>query len=642
MVKSMQLVIVESPTKAKTLARFLGEGYQIEATLGHLRDLPKSELGVDVEADFKPAYVVVEKRAETIKKLKSLAKRVKAVILATDPDREGEAIAWHTAQVLGLPRLERIVFHEITREAIREALRHPGEMNLQLVDAQQARRVLDRLVGYKLSPLLWRKVRRGLSAGRVQSVAVRLIVEREKEIGSFKPVEYWEVRVRVDRGFWLELVGLKVTSESQAQAIKADLEKATYRVEKVERKTLERVSLPPFKTSTLQQAAATRMGWSSKKTMRMAQSLYERGLITYHRTDSLNLAKGAVEKVRAYINSTYGSEYVPKLPRYFKSQSKLAQEAHEAIRPTKAGKTDIGGEKDGARDMQKLYQLVWRRFVASQMAAAKIDKTVVEVKADKYDLRAEGIKISFDGWLKVYGGGGEEQVLPVIAVGDKLAQKEVGAEQKFTEALARYTEATLIKTLEKLGIGRPSTYAPTISTIQVRQYVEKKEQKFYPTAVGVAVTQFLTKYFPQVMDYEFTAQMEDELDKIASGKRKWVPVIKEFYGPFEKDVVKVEKTAERVKVAVEKTGTGCPECKQGEVVIRVGRFGKFLSCSRFPECKYTSRYVEIVDGVKCAKCGGEVVIKRTKKGRQFYGCANYPKCDWASWHRPKSDRVDKA
>ena len=636
MVKGVQLVIVESPTKAKTLSRFLGTGYQVEATLGHLRDLPKSELGVAVEADFAPAYVVVAKRAATIKQLKSLVKRVKAVILATDPDREGEAIAWHTAEVLGLKRAARMVFHEITKNAIKEALTHSGEINLQLVDAQQARRVLDRLVGYKLSPLLWRKVRRGLSAGRVQSVAVRLIVEREKEIEAFKPEEYWQIKVRVDRGFWLELVRMKVTTGKQARTIKADLEKAVYRVEKVEKKSLERVSLPPFKTSTLQQAAASRFGWSSKKTMRAAQQLYERGLITYHRTDSLNLAGEAISSVRTYIDSTYGGEYVPQAPRYFKSQSKLVQEAHEAIRPTKVKKADIEGEKDGAREMQKLYQLIWKRFVASQMAAARVEKTAAEVKAGQYDLRAEGIKISFEGWLKVYGGGNEEQVLPGVAEGEKLVQEEVVAEQKFTEPVARYTEATLIKTLEKLGIGRPSTYAPTISTIQVRQYVEKKEQKFYPTAVGVAVTEFLTKYFPQVMDYEFTAGMEDELDKIATGKRKWVPVIREFYGPFEKDVLKVEKTAERVKGAGEKTGEKCPECKTGEVVIRVGRFGKFLSCSLFPECKYTARHIEKVEGVKCAKCGGDVVVKRTRKGRQFYGCVNYPKCDWASWHRPKA------
>ena len=627
------LVIVESPTKAKTLARFLGHGYQIEATMGHVRDLPKASLGVDVEHEFKPEYVAVERRAETIRGLKKLAKEVKEVILATDPDREGESIAWHTAELLGIKKADRIVFHEITKTAIEEALSHPGQVDLKLVDAQQARRVLDRLVGYKLSPLLWKKVRRGLSAGRVQSVTVRLIVDREKEIAAFKAEEYWQIRVKVDkaapmggRGFWLDLIGKRIKNEQEAKTIKADLEKAEYVVEGIEKKSIARASLPPFKTSTLQQAAAGRMGWSSKRTMRAAQALYERGLITYHRTDSLNLAAEAVRYVRGYINSTYGKEYVPQTPRYFKSSSKLAQEAHEAIRPT-----DVACE-----DEDKLYQLIRRRFVASQMAEARLDKTTINVSADKYSLRAEGIRVVFDGWRRVYGGEIEEVVLPQVSEGDRLVKEEVVAEQKFTQPPARFSEATLIKTLEKLGIGRPSTYAPTISTIQVRQYVEKKEQKFYPTPVGMAVTQFLFQYFPQIMDYEFTAGMEDSLDKIASGEQEWVPVIDKFYRPFEKDLSRVEKKAERVKVETEKTGDKCPKCKQGDVVIRVGRFGKFLSCSRFPECDYKDKYVEIVEGVKCQKCGNPVVVRRTKTGRFFYGCSTYPKCSWASWHKPKT------
>ena len=629
MVKGVKLVVVESPTKAKTLSRFLGAGYVIEATMGHVRDLPKSKLGVDVEHDFAPEYVMVQKRAEMVKSLQGLALKAQGVILATDPDREGEAIAFHVAELLkgSNSKFSRIVFHEITREAIEAALKHPGQVNLELVNAQQARRVLDRLVGYKLSPLLWRKVRRGLSAGRVQSVTVRLIVEREKEIGAFQPQEFWAIKVLVDKGlpagrqgFWLDLVA-KVTTGKQAEAIKADLEVAEYRISKIERKRVERASLPPFKTSTLQQAGASRFGWSSKRTMRAAQALYERGLITYHRTDSLNLAREAVEKVRAYINSTHGKEYVPESPRYFKSGSKLAQEAHEAIRPT-----DVAyQEKD------KLYQLIWRRFVASQMEAARFDKTNVNVTAGEYLLRAEGVKMLFDGWMKVYGNKTEEQVLPELVEGEELRKEKVEAEQKFTQPPARYTEASLIKTLEKLGIGRPSTYAPTISTIQARQYVEKKEQKFYPTPVGMAVTEFLAKYFPEIMDYQFTAQMEDDLDKIASGRGEWVPLVREFYGPFEKDLVRVEAKAERMKVMTEPTGDKCPECRQGEVVIRMGRFGKFLSCSRFPECKYTANYVETVAGVKCAKCGSEVVVRRTKKGKQFYGCSTYPKCDWAAW-----------
>jgi DNA topoisomerase I len=647
MVKGVKLVIVESPTKAKTLSRFLGSDYVIEATMGHVRDLPKSKLGVDVEHHFAPEYVVIEKRKETIEKLIQLAKQKAEIILATDPDREGESIAWHVQELLK-HKSTRIVFHEITKQAIEAALQHPGRVNLQLVEAQQARRVVDRLVGYKLSPLLWKKVRRGLSAGRVQSVTVRLVVEREKEIGSFKPQEFWEIKVQVAKvarvaqvDFWLDLAA-KVTTGKQAEAIKADLEAAEYRIAKIERKRLERASLPPFKTSTLQQAGASRWGWSSRRTMRSAQALYERGLITYHRTDSLNLSREAVEKVRAYINSTYGREYVPENLRYFKTTSKLVQEAHEAIRPTEVNdKLQIINAKLG-KDEERLYQLIWKRFVASQMEAARFDKTNVNVTADEYLLRAEGVKMLFDGWLKVYGSKTDDQLLPELKEGDRLIKKEVVAEQKFTEAPARYTEASLIKTLEKLGIGRPSTYAPTISTIQVRQYVEKKEQKFYSTPVGVAVTEFLAKYFPKIMDYQFTAQMEDDLDKIAAGKALFVPVVGEFYEPFEQDVARVETKAARVKVPTEATGQQCPQCQKGEVVIRLGRFGKFLSCSRFPKCKYTANYVETVAGVNCPKCGSEVVIRRTKKGKQFYGCSTYPKCDWAAWKLgKKTDKVDK-
>ncbi|MBI4035256.1 MAG: type I DNA topoisomerase [Candidatus Chisholmbacteria bacterium] len=657
MVKGVKLVVVESPTKAKTLGRFLGQEYLIEATMGQVRDLPKSELGVDVKHDFKPQYVLVEKRMGTIEELKKLAKKARQIILATDPDREGEAIAYHVMKVIRSSeklkakseKFSRIVFHEITRKAIEAALKHPGQVNLQLVRAQQARRVVDRLVGYELSPMLWRKIRRGLSAGRVQSVAVRLIVDREKEIAKFVAQEYWEISVTLTGEkrlqFVAELVAIEgkkpekgeflVTNKAQADKIVADLDTAEYRVAQVEKKEVVRQSPPPFKTSTLQQAAATRWGWSSKRTMRTAQQLYERGRITYHRTDSFNLAAEAIDKARAYINSTYGQVYVPDQPRLFKNRSKLAQEAHEAIRPT------VVNPKSETRnliekDLQKLYELIWKRFVASQMAAARFDKAIIDVEAKSYLLRAEGIKMKFDGWLKVYGGKTEEQVLPELKVGEDLKKKEVKAEQRFTQPPPRYTEASLIKTLEKLGIGRPSTYAPTISTIQVRQYVEKKEQQFFPTPVGMTVTEFLLKYFPGILSYEFTASMEDDLDKIAQGKREWIPVVREFYEPFARDLKQVGKKAARMKVAVEKTGEKCPECGKGEVVIRVGRFGKFLSCSRFPECKYTANFVQKVAGAKCQKCGqGEVVIRRTKSGRQFYGCSRYPECDWATWRLAK-------
>jgi len=688
----MNLIIVESPTKAKTLSRFLGSDYKVEATMGHVRDLPENKLGVEVEKNFEPQYVISAKKKETIEKLKKAAERVEKIYLATDPDREGEAIAWHVAALLSdsakfkVParkrlamsggqsaKLSRITFHEITKKAIDEALAKPGEINMDLVEAQTARRILDRLVGYKLSPLLWQKVRKGLSAGRVQSVAVRLIVEREKEIEKFVPVEYWEIEVLLQRlvgsalsdapRFWAKLVKkngerVEIGSETQAQEVVAELKNAGWEVYSLDKKEARRYPSPPFTTSTLQQAAANRLGWSAKRTMKVAQDLYEKGLITYHRTDSTNLAFEAVAKARDFIQENFGLEYLPEKPVFYKTKSKSAQEAHEAVRPTSievgsgSGREEVGV---GGGDEGKLYDLIWKRFIACQMNPAIVEVTTLTTQAagekNIYLLETKGLVEKFAGWQRVYGktedqfSGDEEngekiENLPEVVVGDELKLLEIKPEQKFTQPPPRYNEASLIKTLEELGIGRPSTYAPIISTIQERNYVEKQERVFVPTALGVAVTDFLMEYFPDILDYQFTAKMEDNLDEIANGKKQRVPVLTEFYNPFSEKLEGVRRVAQRVPIEVEATGEKCPKCKEGSVVIRVGRFGKFLSCSRFPECNWRAPYVKKVEGIKCPKCGGEIVYKKTKSGKGFYGCANWPKCDFASWKKPTEKKED--
>ena len=650
----------------------------VEATLGHIKDLPKSKLGVDIENNFKPYYEVVEKRQKEIKNLISQAKKASGIFLATDPDREGEAIALHVREVLEkskfpaspagrqIPnsKFKRIIFHEITQSAVEEAIRSPRKVDKNLVDAQIARRVLDRLVGYKLSPLLWKKVRRGLSAGRVQSVAVRLIVEKEKEIEAFKKEEYWEIWVNVKcqkpndkrEPFTIQLIKIndkkaEIKDGDQAKRIVSDLEEAAYKVFDVRRREVRKNPYPPFTTSTMTQGAARLFGWSAKPTINVAQKLYEEGLITYHRTDSVNLAIAAVTKARDYISRTYGVNYLPEKPRFFKRTSKLAQEAHEAIRPTYVDRV-VGDQwsvngKFG-NDGKKLYELIWRRFVACQMEASVYDETVIDVEANTtpevkgistsgvYILRVSGQVMKFDGWRKIFGKkeGEEAIVLPKIEKDETLDLIKVLSEQKFTQPPARFNEASLIKTLEKLGIGRPSTYAPIITTIQLRQYVEKDEGKFKPTPVGVAVNEFLVKNFPDVFEYSFTAEMESNLDKVAEGEKDWQKMMKDFYNPFEKIMVKVEKQAKRVKIEAEKLNKKCPECKKGELVVRVGRFGKFISCSRFPDCKYTNKYEDRI-GMKCPDCKtGNVIVKTTKKGRKFYGCSRYPKCKWASWRKP--------
>lgn len=647
-----KLIIVESPTKAKTLMRFLEGEFDVEATMGHIKDLPKSKLGIEIENDFKPDYVDVVKRKDVIAKLKKKSKEATNIYIASDPDREGEAIAAHVKELVDGKKSQRITFHEITKEAVQEAIENPRDIDKNLVDAQIGRRVLDRLVGYKLSPLLWKKVRRGLSAGRVQSVAVRLIVEKEREIEKFKADEYWEIYAEVKKDkedFIISLLKIdgkkaEVKDGKTADKIIGELQKGNFKVADVRRREVRKNPYPPFTTSTMTQAGSRVYGWSSKKTMSLAQKLYEEGLITYHRTDSLNLNIKAVDAARTLIKKEYGENYLPVKPRLFKTNSKSAQEAHEAIRPTDVSvKTSAEYTKDDkfGADEEKLYDLIRRRFLACQMNPSVYDETTIDVENGIYILRTGGQVMKFDGWRAVLPAKkdkSEEIIdLPNVDKGDELIREKVWGEQKFTLAPPRFNEASLIKTLEKLGIGRPSTYAPTISTIQVRAYVEKNESKqFVPTTVGFAVTDFLVKNFPDTFDYQFTAGMEGELDDIANGKLSWIKAIKDFWDPFDKKLIDVEKNAERVKIETEKLNEKCPDCKEGELVIRTGRFGKFISCSRFPECKYTAKFLEKV-GIKCPDCTeGDVIVKKAK-GRKFFGCSRYPDCKFASWKMPKKE-----
>ncbi|MBU0572336.1 type I DNA topoisomerase [Patescibacteria group bacterium] len=657
----MDLIIVESPTKARTITKFLSGDVNVVATTGHLKDLPKSKLGVDIENNFKPDYVVVPGREKDIEEMVKSAKKAEKIYLATDPDREGEAIAYHAYEIfhenakgkISEDKIKRIVFHEITKKAVNKAIESPRSIDKKLIDAQIARRVLDRLVGYELSPLLWKKVRRGLSAGRVQTITVRLIVEREREIKKFKPDEYWEIfcEVAQTKGKKIKLtVNLAriddekadITNKKDADEVVTGLNKAKYKVLAINKREVKKNPNAPFTTSTMTQAAANLFHWSAKKTMSVAQRLYEEGLITYHRTDSTNIAISAINKARGFIEKKYGENYLPEQPRLYKTKAKVAQEAHEAIRPTKM-KEEVSVPGRYGNDAEKLYGLIWNRFIACQMKEAIYDETTIEVEGvdgKKYLLRTSGRMTKFDGWRKVIKktGNNEEQELPALTVDEQLKLIKVIPNQKFTEPPARYNEASIIRTLEKLGIGRPSTYAPTISTIQVRNYVEKKERKFYSTPVGVAVNDFLLANFPDVFEYSFTAQMEADLDDVAEGKKEWEKLISGFWNPLGKKLKKVEKEAKRVKIETEKLGKKCTKCKKGELVIRIGRFGKFISCSRFPDCDFTDKYIEKV-GMKCPDCGkGDVIIRQTKKKRRFFGCSQYPDCKWASWRKPTPEK----
>ena len=650
----MNLVVVESPTKARKLSQYLGKDFRVEASMGHVRDLPKSKMGVDIDHDFEPVYEVTEGRQALITKLKKMAATSDKVYLATDPDREGEAISWHLKFLLqGKPdakskpetKFVRSTFHEITKDAVLEAIAHPSHINEHLVDAQQARRVLDRIVGYYLSPVLWKKVRRGLSAGRVQSVALRLIVEREKEIQAFQAKEFWEVdaHLKALQGPLTARVvewngkAYQPVKKEEVDPVESFLKQAVYKVKQIERTERRRQSLPPFTTSTLQQAAANRLGWSAKSTMRVAQELYEEGFITYHRTDSVALSAQAIDMARAYIPQEFGQQYLPTQARVFKSSSKNAQEAHEAIRPTDIRLLSTSG-KIGDEKHAKLYALIWKRFLASQMEVAVYDQTAIHISADvgvqQAMLRASGSVIRFDGWMKLFPSTSEE-MLPAVEESETLEFLEALTVQKFTQPPARYNDASLVKSLEKLGIGRPSTYASIISVLEARGYVERKDKAFVPTAIGDTVATFLVENFPKELDYKFTADMEDDLDAISRGEKKWRAVMKSFFKEFEEKVNEVTKDAARAKVPVEETGEACPDCTEGKLVIRSGRFGKFISCSRYPECKYTAKLVEKVEGVKCPECiEGDIVYKRTKRGRGFYGCSRYPKCTYATWNKP--------
>jgi len=667
----MQLVIVESPAKGKTIEKFLGPNYKVLSSYGHFRDLPKSKLGVDVENDFAPQYIIVPRAKKNINLVKKEAQGSDSIILATDEDREGEAIAYHLAWFLNLLKnnnYKRIVFHEITKSAIEEALKNPRKIDMNLVDAQQARRVLDRIVGYKLSPFLWKKVARGLSAGRVQSVAVRLVVEREREIENFVPQEYWQIaalleklenrKQKIENKFEVLLVKkegetipkLGIKTKKETDKIVKDLKDAEYKVVNIEKKEIKRNPLPPFTTSTLQQTAWQRFRFPAKFTMQIAQKLYEKGHITYHRTDSLNLSDLSLFAAKKFIIENYGENYWTGYLRKYKTKSKGAQEAHEAIRPTYPNKepSKIKLEND---NQFKLYDLIWRRFIACQMAQGVFDSTTVDVEAEvknqkskvkSFIFRATGQILKFDGFLKVYPIQFEEKELPSLEINEILKLLKLIPSQHFTEPPPRYNEASLIRVFEENGIGRPSTYAPILSTIQERNYIEKDEnRKFRPTEIGTVVNDLLVKHFPEIVDIKFTAEMEEELDEIAEGKIKWVPVINEFYQPFNKNLLKKYEEVSKKDITEKPTKKICPKCG-APLLIRLGRYGEFYACSKFPKCRYTESLKENKLGIKCPKCKkGEIVEKRTKKHKIFYGCSNWPKCDFALWDKPTGEKCPK-
>ncbi|MCX6761829.1 MAG: type I DNA topoisomerase [Candidatus Moranbacteria bacterium] len=724
----MKLIIVESPTKAKTITKFLDKSYTVKSSYGHIRDLPQKEMGVDIEHDFAPQYIIPNKVADRVDELKKLAKKADGVILATDEDREGEAISWHLATALELDKhfkgekISRIVFHEITKTAIEKALEHPRELDLNLVDAQQARRILDRLVGYELSPFLWKKIRRGLSAGRVQSMALRIIVEREKEIEKFKAENYWKINLVLktkatgkDSEFPAELVKkndekidavttLKLfagdykikktilSKEKTAKEIIADLEKCQYAVENISKRETTKTPPPPFTTSTLQQSAISSLGYSSKQTMTLAQKLYEQGYITYMRTDSLNLSLESLLSAQKTIQKLFGKNFALPSPRYFKNKSKGAQEAHEAIRPAYPDKTPDDLKDKLELGQYKLYKLIWNRMIASQMECAVFNSVKVDISAKSklnkniYALSASGSTLTFEGYLKVYAdkkSATTDTLLPPMETGDALELVSANAEGKATAQPPRYNEATLVKVLEENGIGRPSTYAPTISTIIERKYIDKNEEKrLFPLEIGTLVSDVLVAHFPQIVDMTFTATLEKDFDEIAEGTKKWVPVIRDFYEPFHANLKTKTKEVKKEEFQ-EKLDKNCPDCG-GDLIMKFGRFGKFIACSNYPNCRYTektgaekkideefsgeicdkcgakmavkrgkfgvflgcSKYpecknikrIENKTGIKCPKCKvGDIVERKSKKGRLFFGCNTYPACDFSLWNKPNGE-----
>lgn len=630
------LIIVESPTKANTIKKFLGKDKNVLSSYGHIRDLPKSKIGIDIDNDFEISYVIPTKARKNFNLLKKEAEKSDITYIATDPDREGEAIAWHLVEALNLKKYKRISFHEITKTAIESALSHPGEININLVNAQQARRALDRIVGYKLSPFLWKKIMRGLSAGRVQSVALKLIVDREKEIKDFKPEEYWSIAVILKKDKEIEAIlkvpKMSIKTKKDADKITKELEKSLYSIKSIEKKEIKRSPLPPLITSTLQQEAAKKFGYSSKKTMGLAQKLYEEGLITYHRTDSLNLSNEALKMAEDYIIKEFGENYYQH--RIFKTK-KRAQEAHEAIRPTSTEK----------KDNSKIYNLIFNRFIASQMAQAIFDSVKVEIETNNGKLlQSNGSTLKFDGFLKVYPMKFEEKELPQLSKGDKLNLVKVNPQQHFTQPPARYNEAGLIKALEENEIGRPSTYAPIISTIQMRNYVEKnKDGRFEPTEIGTSVNEILSTHFPEIVDIKFTAKLENNLDDVAMGKEDWKELLRKFYIPFNKNLEEKYNDVEKQTPEPIMTDEICPKCGK-RMIIKTGRFGKFLACSGFPDCKSTKTINDETKktGVKCPQCDqAELVMKKTKRGKIFYGCPNWPDCNFALWDKPTGNFCPK-
>lgn len=653
-----KLVIVESPAKAKTIEKYLGKNYVVEASMGHVRDLPKSQLGVDIENEYNPKYITIRGKGELLSKLRKLAKKSDKIYLATDPDREGEAISWHLANVLKIDENEncRIEFNEITKDAVKNSIKHPRKINCNLVDAQQARRVLDRLVGYEISPLLWRNVKWGLSAGRVQSAALKLICDREEEIKKFNPEEYWTVDVKLKKGkksFPVKLTTknkkkIEIKNKEQADQIIDELKENEYIVSKIKKGTKNKNPLAPFTTSTLQQEASKKLNFMTKKTMSVAQQLYEGvevkkfgtvGLITYMRTDSVRISKEAQEKALNFIDETYGKEYVPEEPRVYKGKKNI-QDAHEAIRPTYVEITPEIAKANLSNDQYKLYALIWKRFIASQMATCVLNTNSLEIKNGNYTLRASGSTIKFDGFMKVYeyilGEEEESVLLPELEENEVLKEEPIEGKQHFTQPPARYSEAAFVKLLEEKGIGRPSTYVPTISTLISRKYVDREKKILIPTELGFIVNDILSNYFKQIVDTDFTAEMEVKLDNVEAGKESWTHIVDEFFTPLKEDIEKAEKEISKVIIEDKVSDVPCDKCGR-LMVIKHGRFGDFLACPGYPECQNTKPIVEEVDA-NCPLCGGKILVKRSKKGNRFYGCSNYPECNFVSWYEPTNEK----
>ena len=661
-----KLVIVESPAKAKTIQKYLGSGFDVVASMGHVRDLPENRLSVDVKNKFKPKYEIIKGKEKLVQELKDLAGKSDSILLATDPDREGEAISWHLAYILGLDmdQKNRVTFNEITKTGVSSGMDHPRSIDIDLVNAQQARRILDRLVGYKLSPFLSQKIRRGLSAGRVQSVAVRIIVDRENEIRSFTPEEYWTIDAKLfpkgsRKAFAASFYGdengkMKISSEAESNRILEELKDADFSVVKVKKGTRRKSPAPPFIPSTLQQEASRRLGFQARRTMKAAQELYEGvdvpglgavGLITYMRTDSLRISEDAIHEAGDYIKERWGDKYLPDSPRHYKSRAN-AQDGHEAIRPSMPSLPPEKVKESLSSDQYKLYKLVWERFLASQMSNCLQSTTQADIQAKNYLFKASGFTVTFDGFTVLYEEAKDEKdeegaALPELESGMPLKLKEIAGSQHFTQPPPRYTEASLIKALEENGIGRPSTYAATISTITGREYVVRDGKALKPTELGETVTNLMKERFPKIVNVKFTAQVESDLDEVQSGKTDWIETLEDFYGDFDKTLKTAKEEMQGVKIQLKEDVTDviCEKCGR-HMVIKNGRYGKFLACPGYPECKNVKKYVQET-GAECPKCGGKVIVKHTKKGRVFYGCSNYPNCDFVSWDEPAMEKCPK-